>query len=389
MGNYVCKHCGEEFQGYGMRRYCSKDSFAAYRNEHEPQKDKKPSDKRKSDRVDAYRLYKKGYGYEEIGMLLGRYAGTIKTWSDQDGWDVGRRKASERAKPSPVNTPQKRKEDRQEALRLRGEGYTCKEIAARVGRSTNTVKSWSYRYGWTVPEKGLDGIRAEAMRLYEECHRIGEIATVLKQTRHTIRVWVQRYGGKAKCTEEKLRQEQNTAWGKDDRLETLRLREEGYTYKEIGQILDRSPNTLHMWVYRHKLNPERTYTKPPQKRRRSAVYSMEQWRARLADKPVVNEGQIERKRVYLVCGATRIGQGIDGLVTIIEHRLNRDPYSGDRYIFCGERYKRLKSIEWNGGGFLVGNKCMQQGTFLWPRNEKEGVREIGLEEYTQFMEYEA
>ena len=162
MVQFVCNHCGQRFQGYGVRKYCSKLCFAAYRYQRKPHKDgKPPSQWGENDRLETLRLYKEGHSYKEIAVLLGRCEDTVKSWRYQDGWNL------DRPKSSSVYI-QKSRSDRQEAYRIRAEGYTYQEIADELGRSTDTVKSWGYRYGWTKPRANLAGIRAEAMRLHGE-----------------------------------------------------------------------------------------------------------------------------------------------------------------------------------------------------------------------------
>lgn len=76
-------------------------------------------------------------------------------------------------------------------------------------------------------------------------------------------------------------------------------------------------------------------------------------------------------QVYLVTGYTDLRRGIDGLAEVIQGRLSLDPYSQSLFLFCGRRRDRLKALLWEGDGFLLLYKRLDNGCFRWPRNEAE------------------
>ena len=78
------------------------------------------------------------------------------------------------------------------------------------------------------------------------------------------------------------------------------------------------------------------------------------------------------KQIYIVCGFTDLRSGIDTLVSVIEQKTNASPYIPDTlYLFCGRRTDRIKGIVWENDGFLLLYKRLEQGKFVWPRNESE------------------
>lgn len=77
------------------------------------------------------------------------------------------------------------------------------------------------------------------------------------------------------------------------------------------------------------------------------------------------------KQVYLVTGYTDLRRSIDGLATIIHSRLDLDPYNAALFLFCGRRCDRIKGLLWEGDGFLLLYKRLDNGRFQWPRNETE------------------
>ena len=75
--------------------------------------------------------------------------------------------------------------------------------------------------------------------------------------------------------------------------------------------------------------------------------------------------------VYVVTGYTDMRKGIDGLAQIVEGTLKCDVYSKAVYLFCGRNNTKMKAIVWDGDGFLLLYKRLDNGRFQWPRNETE------------------
>ena len=79
------------------------------------------------------------------------------------------------------------------------------------------------------------------------------------------------------------------------------------------------------------------------------------------------------QRTYIVTGYTDLRRSIDGLATIIQAQLQLDPYSNALFLFCGKRCDRIKGLLWEGDGFLLLYKRLDNGRFQWPRNETEAL----------------
>ena len=56
----------------------------------------------------------------------------------------------------------------------------------------------------------------------------------------------------------------------------------------------------------------------------------------------------------------------DGLAAVVTAHLGRDPLSGDRYVFQNRRGDRLKILAWQGDGFALYLRRLEQGTFRFP-----------------------
>ena len=81
-----------------------------------------------------------------------------------------------------------------------------------------------------------------------------------------------------------------------------------------------------------------------------------------------------KQTVYIVTGYTDMCRGIDGLCRIVEGKLKCDPYSADVFLFCGRNSTKMKALVWDGDGFLLLYKRLDNGKYRWPRNEQEAKR---------------
>ena len=71
-------------------------------------------------------------------------------------------------------------------------------------------------------------------------------------------------------------------------------------------------------------------------------------------------------RVFLAAGVTDMRKSFDTLATLVAHDLGDDPTSGNVYVFCNRRRDRIKCLHFDGSGFWVSAKRLEQGTFKWP-----------------------
>lgn len=59
-------------------------------------------------------------------------------------------------------------------------------------------------------------------------------------------------------------------------------------------------------------------------------------------------------------------KSFDGLSAIIGTQLQRDPLSGDLFVFKNRRGDRLKILAWQGDGFALYLRRLERGTFAFP-----------------------
>lgn len=93
----------------------------------------------------------------------------------------------------------------------------------------------------------------------------------------------------------------------------------------------------------------------------------------------------EKTDVFIVTGYTDMRKGIDGLATIIQGAFSLDPYSKSLYLFCGKNAQKLKGLLWEGDGFLLLNKQLDNGRFRWPRSTEE-ARHLSPQEIRWLLE---
>ena len=59
--------------------------------------------------------------------------------------------------------------------------------------------------------------------------------------------------------------------------------------------------------------------------------------------------------------------------------------SNTLFLFCGRSSTRIKGLLWEGDGFLLLYKRIENGNFRWPRT-KEEVLEITTDQYQMLMQ---
>ena len=89
--------------------------------------------------------------------------------------------------------------------------------------------------------------------------------------------------------------------------------------------------------------------------------------------------------VYIACGYTDLRRGIDGLASIVQEQFQMDPFQRVMFLFCGRRRDRLKALYWEGDGFVLLYKRLEQGSFQWPRTKRE-VQALTPQQYRWLME---
>ena len=68
-----------------------------------------------------------------------------------------------------------------------------------------------------------------------------------------------------------------------------------------------------------------------------------------------------------ICTTPQDGRkSFDGLQAVVTTHLGKDPLSGDLFVFRNKRGDRLKILAWQGDGFALYLRRLEQGTFAFP-----------------------
>ena len=91
------------------------------------------------------------------------------------------------------------------------------------------------------------------------------------------------------------------------------------------------------------------------------------------------------ENIYIACGYTDMRKSIDGLAAIVQTQFHLDPFSKSLFLFCGKRRDRIKALLWEGDGFILLYKRLENGSFRWPRKESD-VKAISWQQFRWLME---
>jgi transposase len=81
---------------------------------------------------------------------------------------------------------------------------------------------------------------------------------------------------------------------------------------------------------------------------------------------------INTENIFIICGYTDMRRSIDGLAATIIQSYKLDPCSRALYLFCGRKADRIKALLFEGDGFLLMYKRLEnRGRYQWPRKESE------------------
>jgi len=89
--------------------------------------------------------------------------------------------------------------------------------------------------------------------------------------------------------------------------------------------------------------------------------------------------------IYIVCGYTDLRYGIDSLSAIIKQRYKMSLFVPNTlFLFCGHSSTKIKGLLWEGDGFLLLYKRVEEGRFTWPRSSKE-LRQMSPDQFRYLM----
>ncbi len=91
------------------------------------------------------------------------------------------------------------------------------------------------------------------------------------------------------------------------------------------------------------------------------------------------------QKIILAVGYTDLRKGVDSLAQLVGTKYDLNPFEKDvLFLFCGRRTDRIKGIIWEGNGFLLLYKRLEDGSFSWPRTPEEAAQ-LTMEQYKMLM----
>ncbi len=98
-------------------------------------------------------------------------------------------------------------------------------------------------------------------------------------------------------------------------------------------------------------------------------------------------GSTRNVRVYAAARPVQMNKGIEALSVIVRAELQREPMSGDLFLFVGKDRRRAKVLYFDGTGMCLFYKRLDKGRFasVW-HDEQEPKIEMTVSELTLFIE---
>jgi transposase len=82
---------------------------------------------------------------------------------------------------------------------------------------------------------------------------------------------------------------------------------------------------------------------------------------------------LNKAQIFLKPGSTDMRKQINGLSTLVDDEIRKDPFSGNLFLFCNKNRNRLKILYWDRNGFCLWLKRLEKQKFPWPKTEEESM----------------
>ncbi len=77
----------------------------------------------------------------------------------------------------------------------------------------------------------------------------------------------------------------------------------------------------------------------------------------------------ESQKFFLYTKSTDMRKSFDGLSGLVRSGFQKNPFSGEVFIFINKRRTMMKVLHWQQGGFLLYFKRLEKGTFEIPKHK--------------------
>lgn len=83
-------------------------------------------------------------------------------------------------------------------------------------------------------------------------------------------------------------------------------------------------------------------------------------------------------KVFVALEPCDMRNGFNGLHGLVTEKLGEDPRTGSLLVFTNRRRNRLKILVWDGTGFWLCTKRLEEGTFSWPKSVEPQTTKLRL-----------
>ena len=81
-------------------------------------------------------------------------------------------------------------------------------------------------------------------------------------------------------------------------------------------------------------------------------------------------------RIFVCTEPTDMRKSFDGLCGLVADSLQQDPLCGALFLFCNRRRDRLKLLYWDGDGYALWYKRLEEGTFQIPAKRDDATHVV-------------
>lgn len=83
-------------------------------------------------------------------------------------------------------------------------------------------------------------------------------------------------------------------------------------------------------------------------------------------------------KVFVAVEPGDMRKGFNGPHAWVTQKLGEDPRTGALFVFTNRRRNRLKILCWDGTGYWLATKRLEEGTFSWPKNVEPNTTKLRL-----------
>ena len=91
------------------------------------------------------------------------------------------------------------------------------------------------------------------------------------------------------------------------------------------------------------------------------------------------------ENIFIVCGKTHMRRQIDVLAATVIQEYDMNVYDDALFLFCGGKKDRFKALYWEGDGFILLYKRLENGRLKWPRDQQE-VKQLTSQQLRWLLE---